>query len=870
MQNLTVSRSFLILAGAAVLYLGVSLAGRDAPQQADPIPKRPSESGWLQRTYPHFQSDPLAYRAALAQKGVLARKGGSVGTWEFEGPTNIGGRVTDLAMHPSAPQTIYAAAATGGVFKSTNLGQNWEPIFDDQPFLSIGDIAIAPSNPDVIYVGTGEANGGHNNYAGGGLFRSEDGGESWAFRGLAETISIGRVVVHPDDPNRLWVAGVGSYFAPNPERGVFQSTDGGLTWSNTLFVNDSTGVVDIAMKPDDPDVLFATTWQRVRRVTGSFLYGRGSAVYRSQDAGATWELLGPDRGLPDPDDHVDSNGRVRIGRIGLAISEAFPSTMYALYTSGSGFRGLYRSTDAGDTWEDANPSGSITRTGSRSFTFSWYFGQVRVDPVDPLLVFVLDVSVLRSNDGGATWSSNNGTHVDHHAMLFHSSSPSVVIEGNDGGASISTNGGVSWDRLGTLPITQFYEIAIDPDRPQRLFGGTQDNGTVWTSTGAQNDWSALFGGDGFYVLPIIGDGSRVYAESQWGNLVRVDSLPGHPSPVPVASGKGIPSLGDERRNFATPIAMDPFDPDILYYGTYRIWRTLDGVSTFWEPITGDLTRGTAVAKLGTITSIAVSPLDSNVIWAGTDDGKVWVSSDFGTSWNDISATLPIRWVTRVLPAPDDVSTAYVTFSGLKWRDPVPHVFRTRNFGQTWEDITADLPDAPVNAIAVDPQFTDRIFVGTDIGMFSSIDEGTSWSPMEEGIPAVTVTDLKVDAFGRRLIAGTHGRGIFTFDLNQLPGDVTGTEPPTEHPSAFELAAAYPNPFRDRTRITVTGVVENAAVFDLTGRQLATARVSQVSANRAVIVWDGQTAAGESAPSGAYIIVASNGSRRDVVSVIKIR
>ncbi|MFT4605497.1 MAG: photosystem II stability/assembly factor-like uncharacterized protein, partial [Rhodothermales bacterium] len=387
--------------------------------------KQPSETGWLQRTYPHFDADPLAYRDALAQKTALksAHKNARLGSWDFAGPTNIGGRITDLAIHPDNPQTIYAGAATGGVFRSDDLGRSWDPIFDEQPFLSIGDIAIAPSNADVIYAGTGEANGGHNNYAGGGLYRSSDAGETWEYRGLAKTVSIGRVVVHPEDANRLWVAALGSYFAPNPERGVYASSDGGLTWDKTLFVNDSTGVVDLVMRPDNPDILFATTWQRVRRVSGSFLYGRDSGVHRSVDGGITWEALGASRGLPDPEDHVDETGRVRIGRIGIDISMSFPETMYAYYTSGSGFLGLYRSTDGGDTWEDAHPDGTILNSGR--FAFSWFFGQVRVDPVDPAKVWILDTTIMKSDDGGATFNGVSGTHVDHHAMAFHPSNPNA-------------------------------------------------------------------------------------------------------------------------------------------------------------------------------------------------------------------------------------------------------------------------------------------------------------------------------------------------------------------------------------------------------------------------------------------------------------
>ena len=829
----------------------------------------------MQRTFPHFASDPSAYRDALSQKAALraASKAGRRGSWEFAGPSNIGGRVVDLAIHPDQPRAVYAAAATGGVFRSEDMGQSWTPIFDEQPFLSIGDMAIAPSDPNVLYVGTGEANGGHNNYAGGGLYKSTDRGATWSYAGLEETVSIGRVIVHPDDPNRVWVAGVGSYFAPNSERGVFKTVDGGQSWSKTLFVNDSTGVVDLAMKPGDPEILFASSWQRVRRVTGSFLYGRGSGVHRSVDGGETWELLGPSRGLPDPDAHLDENDRVRIGRIGLASSESSPETLYAYYTNGSGYLGLYRSTDGGNSWVDANPSGEIPKGRNQEFGFSWFFGQVRVHPTDPMRLYVLDVTLHQSRDGGATWDAVAGTHVDHHAMVYDPSNDSAIFEGNDGGVALTLNGGLSWEKVAPLPITQFYEIAVDPARPERLFGGTQDNGTVYTARGATDNWTQIWGGDGFYVLPIPTDATRVYAESQNGGLAQITGLfspPGSGLVSPPGSGlpvnTGIPS--SERRNWAVPLAMDPYNENVIYYATHRVWRSEAGAGTTFTPISSDLTRGTDIAKLGTISTMAVSSVDPDVIWVGTDDGKVWVSWNYGTDWNDVTGeNLPFRWITRVVPSPVDVGTAYVTFSGLKWRDATPHVFKTTTLGQAWQDITADLPDTPVNALAVDPEFPDRIFVGTDIGMFMSLDDGGSWTPFDDDIPAVTVTDLKT--VGRRLVAGTHGRGMYLFDLNQL-NDPTFTDADPSIPRTLSVAPPFPNPFSITTRVQVDGRLTGSTVYDLLGRVVATPEVIELGQGSSLVRWDGYGLGGESVADGTYILLVTGPEGQASVPLVRVR
>ena len=474
----------------------------------------PNEWMMTQRLFPYLQADPDVYAQALNQlnqmKASLKRTKDL--TWTFAGPVNIGGRITDIEFNPADPNIVYCSAATGGVFKSTDMGETWFPVFDDQGFLSVGDIAIDPVNPDIIYVGTGEANGGHNNMPGGGMFKSTDAGNTWVPIGLDSSETIGRVIINPDDPNEIFVAAMGSYFSPTHQRGIFKSTNGGTTWNQSLFVSDSTGAIDIVMDPNNPDFLLVSTWERVRRPNFSHLYGPSSGIYRSTDNGETWHLLGPSTGLPDA-------STSDVGRIGLAMSLSNPNIIYALYNDGYVYSGLYKTTNYGDNWTNADPDMDITGGVSN---FSWYFGQVRVNPVDPNKIYVMDVSFMNSNDGGANWNFSYQTHVDHHALAFNPTNPDYLINGDDGGIYISTNGGSTWSGPKQMPNTQFYEIGLDYNNPQKLYGGTQDNNTIRTQTGNLDDWQALIGGDGFYVIVDFTNPNIIYAESQNGYLAEID------------------------------------------------------------------------------------------------------------------------------------------------------------------------------------------------------------------------------------------------------------------------------------------------------------------------------------------------------------
>ncbi len=800
----------------------------------------PADWAWLQRTFPHGTADKTAHIEALQQAQSMRRltKSSTPGAvWNFAGPENIGGRISDIEFNPQDGSIVYAGAATGGVFKSSNGGMTWSPVFDDQAVLPIGDLAVDPNDPRVIYAGTGEANGGHNNFPGAGMFKSTDAGATWQYAGLAATNSIGRVVIDPLNSNRVFVAAVGSYFGKDNDRGVYRSLDAGQTWQQVLFVNDSTGAIDLVLDPQNPSKLFAAVWERVRPPEfTTHLNGPASGIYRSLDGGDSWQRLGAMQGLPAARDNI--------GRIGLALCSSQPQHLYALYTnSGYTYDSLYRSRDGGGTWQRTDLNNQL-RSGFSNF--SWYFGNVRVHPDDPETVYVLDLTLMISHDGGRNWSVAPTSHVDHHALTFDPGEPQRLLTGNDGGMDISTDGGLSWEEVTGLPVTQFYHITMDLNHPERLYGGTQDNGTMRTLTGNRDDWEYIYGGDGFYVIVDPNDPNIIYAESQNGGLGK--STDGGNSFADVLNGINP----NEPTNWSTPVVMDPNDSQVLYYGTDRVYRTQNGAGS-WQPISGDLTLQKPGSRLGTVTCIAVSPAKPEVIYAGTDDSQVWVTNDGGTIWTEISQTLPYRWVTRVAVDPVDENLAYVTFSGLKWNSPQPHVFRTVDMGATWEDISNNLPDAPVNTIVVDPVYSNFLYVGTDVSAYYSADDGQTWQSVGSGLPLVSVYDLFVHPTARILVAGTHGRSMYTFDLATLT-QVDDARPGKRAPATIALEQNYPNPFNPSTaiRFSLSRAAEvSLQVYNTHGRLVRTLISAERAAGAHIVHWNADDQQGRKAASGAY-------------------
>ncbi|OKJ95015.1 glycosyl hydrolase [Streptomyces sp. CB03234] len=729
----------LVLAPLLGLGLLTAPAGAAPPGPPDvyrPVrgPAAPAEYRYLQKTLPGQSIPRHAHETAAAQARRLPTVGGR---WKSVGPTNIGGRIVSLALDPTRADTVYAAAASGGVWRSTDAGQTFTSAWPDGWTQAMGAIATAPDG--TLYAGTGEPNpgGGSITYEGTGLYRSTDGGANWRPIGLRDSGAISAITVDPADPRRIYVAAAGSLYNGGGDRGVYRSDDGGETWRRILAgENEFTGATEVFVQGEE---LYAVLWDHRRTPALRTYGGVGSGVFRSADGGRTWERLGG--GLParGPD----------VGRIGLAVAG---ERLYAIVNKTSGpFEGFYTSTDGGGTWSRTPADEKLT--GSQS-SFGWWFGKVWTDPEDARHVHVAGVPLMTSKDAGATWTYDDATiHVDQHAMVWDPRRPGRVYLGNDGGVYRSdANGDGGWVKARHEPYTQLYSAAISPQDPSRISGGSQDNGSLrsWGGDG----FNEYLGGDGEENLIDPTDVNKVFACYQYGNCFRSTD-----------GGDTLTYFADKtafkRRNWFTPVVFDPRDPKILYYGSEVLNRSTDGGVT-WQAISPDLSGGPGpdpvYTNYGTITSIAPAG-DGRTVYAGTDDGRVWVTRDLGGTWTKLAEGRP--WVTRVVVDPADPDRVYTTHSGYRAGSRIAHVYGSTDGGKRWRDLSGNLPDAPVNDLVIGRG--SMLSVGTDQGVFASAASasgGRHWSRLGRGMPAVPVDDIEYDAGHHRLVAATFGRGFY--------------------------------------------------------------------------------------------------------------
>jgi photosystem II stability/assembly factor-like uncharacterized protein len=716
----------------------------------------------------------------------------------------MGGRITDLAVVAGHSSTFYVAAASGGVWKTTNSGTTWTAVFEDQNTSAIGAVAVAPSNSEVVWVGTGEANARNSVSWGDGVYRSTDAGKTWKHCGLRETHHIGRIVVHPHDPNTAYVAALGRLWGPNRERGVFKTSDGGKTWEHVLALDENTGCVDLAIDPTDPQTLYACAFQ-VRR--GPFsggdpatMFGKAAGLYRTRDAGKHWQRL--TKGLPSRP----------IGRCGISVWAKDPRVLYAVIhtdktaalnilgqaasanTGRVDAGGIFRSNDHGDTWVKVND------LCPRPF----YFGQIRVDPQNDKNVWVLGIFLHVSRDGGQTFRNDGGkdSHPDYHAMWIDPANPDHLILGCDGGLYFSHDKGTTWEHARNLPIGQFYAVGVDLRKPYRVYGGLQDNGS-WggpSRTYCEDgitlaDWTHILGMDGFYCQVDPHDSDIVYAEGQYGVLRRINVRSGKqtdlvPSPATLFSPR-------YRFNWCSPMLVSPHNGSILYYGGNHVFRSLDRGDR-WEVISPDLTRGKpgGDSEAGrTITVLAESLVKPGVLWAGTDDGRVHVSRNGGVEWTDVGTRVPgvppERHITRIECSPFLAGTTWLTFDRHRQDDRAPYIFRTDDFGASWQTLAHNLPlESPVHVIRASDRNRDLLFVGTEQGLFVSLDAGEHWERLRHGLPTVPVHDLVIHPRERELVIGTHGRSIYVMDIWPLEELTPAVRSATAHLFTVRPATTY--------------------------------------------------------------------------------
>ena len=692
------------------------------------------------------------------------------------GPAAAGGRICDVAVVPQNPSTIYVASASGGVWKTVNNGTTWSPTFDEYGSASIGDVAVAPSNPEVVWAGTGEANARNSVTWGDGVYKSVDAGKSWTHMGLKETHHIGRIVIHPKDPNIVYVAALGHVWGPNPERGLFKTTDGGKSWTHTLNLGPDCGCIDVALDPKEPDTLWACAYT-VRRDgfaggNPATQFGPKAGLYKTTDGGKNWKRL--QQGLPT----------APYGRCDLDVFARNPKVLYAvIQTEKTNIRaiagppprastetetgGIFRSDDGGESWRKIND------LCPRPF----YFGQIRVDPNNDRRLWVLGIALYYSADGGQNFRTVGGQkHPDHHALWINPANSDHVVLGNDGGLYFSYDRGLNWDHIDNLPLAQFYGVAVDMRTPYYVYGGLQDNGS-WggpsanrSSLGITNlDWFRIGGGDGFHAAVDPTDPNTVYGESQYGNFFRLDLLTGTSRNIRPRAPQGTPT----RFNWSSPMLLSPHNPRVVYYGGNMLFRSLDRGDN-WQIISPDLTRGAATSARGsgnTIFSIAESPRKFGVLWVGTDDGRLHLSQDGGITWKELTDKLPgskDRTISKIETSWQEAGTAFVAVDRHRNDDQKPYLFKTTDFGQTWQPLHQTLPpNGSINVIRQDKQNPNLLLVGTEFGLFASLDGGKEWHRIKNGLPTVPVHDLVIHPRDGELVIGTHGRGVYVMDITPL-------------------------------------------------------------------------------------------------------
>jgi photosystem II stability/assembly factor-like uncharacterized protein len=749
------------------------------------------------RAYPDAVFDVKAFEEVI-NTAASQNKNSSVltnGNWQIEGPTNIGGRISAMAISPTNSNVIIIGTPGAGMFKTTNGGTSWTPVFDTKPFLYIGAIAYDPNNANVVYAGTGDPDVPFTVFIGDGMYKSTDGGNTWSNIGLTSVKIINKIVVNPANSNEVYVAALGNPIIADNNRGIYKSTNGGTTWTQSLFINNQTGVTDIELNPSNPQILYATSYTCIRNATVNIRYSNNARVYKTTNGGTNWNILGG--GLPN----------YKVNRYSICMSVQDPNKLYvAVSDSLFGMEKVLLTTDAGANWTDMGNNGISANYGN----FGWYFSAIEVSPVNDDEVYIAGVELFKSWDGGANWSLNMppwwtyDVHADIHSIKFVA--PGTYYLGTDGGLFFTADDGNNYTDVDAIPNTQFYRVEVDPFQSGVYWGGAQDNGTCWGNLSMINNWTRDFGGDGFQMRFDPTDQQTRYVETQNGALY--STIDGG------ANWQNNDNNIDptDRRNWDMPYVLNSSNPNTQYTGTYRVYKNTAGPFDNWTPISNDLTDGIILGPgFHNISAIDNSNLDAQKIYVGTSDANVWVTLNDGGSWTDITGTLANRYVTSIHASPNVANNVYVTQTGYKWGEYIPHIHKSTNNGTTWIDISGNLPLAGINDVLVMPGNENNLFVANDIGVYVTYDGGIYWYRVGNNMPIISVWDIAYNSVTKKLIAGTFAKSLQTIDVTTL---TTGLASLVKNSADF---AVYPSVTNSSFTIKTSEANAKATLMDMNGK-----------------------------------------------------
>jgi photosystem II stability/assembly factor-like uncharacterized protein len=707
------------------------------------------------------------YETAISQvqKRQQSKGGGFQTPWTLEGPLNVSGRVNIIRLHPNDPATWLVGESTGGIFKTTDGGQTYTPVFDQFNHLAISELVYHPTNPDIVFAGTGDENISGYPFSGSGVYKSTDGGNTWQAFALQNTGIISTICIHPTHPDTMFVAAMGVPFYADSNRGVYRTYDGGNSWQQVLLPDTTAGVIDLLIDHNDPQTIYAVGWNRVRNNNISIAWGPQSQLYVSHNGGDTWQISNiTGSSLPN-------------SRIGIAQTNTANNRIYATVTKNLSFglKGVYYSDNSAQTWQSINTQ-SIN---SIYMWFGWYFGQIRVNPYNPNKIYLLGLSLSEYNTQTSTWTDITALHVDNHDLTFLSEDS--LIAATDGGLFLSANGGQTWSDIDNIPATQFYRVAFNPFISGEYWGGLQDNGTVKGNASSINNWVPMYGGDGFQTVFDRTNKNTVYMESQNGDLVYAQS-----GNLMGSYAQGIQQ--SDRRSWDMPVINDK--NNTFYTGTFRVYKNTNVPYGNWSAVSQDITDSIA-SRYHVISALGVSEINTDFVYAGTSDGHVWRSTNAGNSWSEITHNLPDLYVTSTEASPSFADNVFVALSGYRDNNNYPHIFKSTDKGDTWNAIAGDLPDLSINAIVILPHQNDSIiFVATDGGVYGTSNNGQNWLRVGNNMPVIPVYDLVYDSLSRKLVAATYGRAMHSIAIDSLmPGLTIGINQPKRQSAIF----VFPNP-----------------------------------------------------------------------------